>query len=187
MKNNGAVSKTITPSSSSSQTYTIPAGYHNGSGKVTVSKVGAPSNAYVYYRGDLCYSVTGGWRHPMHSSYYSVGFTTDHIYLYDGCSTLPVHTITEKKIDVSNYSYINLAVKIITDDDSDRAFKVQLCSATSYDSDGITASKTYTYSTNHTSESSVTIKHNISSVSGSYYLRLYAVLCNVRVYEIYFS
>ena len=36
MKDNGAVSKTITPSSSA-QTYTIPAGYHNGSGKVTVS------------------------------------------------------------------------------------------------------------------------------------------------------
>ena len=38
MTNNGAVSKTITPSSSS-QTYTIPSGYHNGSGKVTVSGV----------------------------------------------------------------------------------------------------------------------------------------------------
>ena len=36
MTNNGAVSKTITPSSSA-QTYTIPAGYHNGSGKVTVN------------------------------------------------------------------------------------------------------------------------------------------------------
>ena len=36
MTNNGAVSKTITPSASS-QTYTIPAGYHNGSGKITVT------------------------------------------------------------------------------------------------------------------------------------------------------
>jgi len=38
MTDNGAVSKTITPSSST-QTYTIPKGYHNGSGKVTVSAV----------------------------------------------------------------------------------------------------------------------------------------------------
>ena len=38
MANNGAVSKSIAPSSSS-QTYTIPAGYHNGSGKVTVSAI----------------------------------------------------------------------------------------------------------------------------------------------------
>ena len=38
MTNNGAVSKTITPSMST-QTYTIPAGYHNGSGKVTVKAV----------------------------------------------------------------------------------------------------------------------------------------------------
>ena len=36
MANNGAVSKSITPSTSS-QSYTIPAGYHNGSGKVTVA------------------------------------------------------------------------------------------------------------------------------------------------------
>lgn len=39
MPNNGAQNKTITPSSST-QTYTIPAGYHNGSGKVTVSGYG---------------------------------------------------------------------------------------------------------------------------------------------------
>lgn len=42
MTNNGAVSKTITPSTSA-QTYTIPAGYHNGSGKITVSAI---SNGY---------------------------------------------------------------------------------------------------------------------------------------------
>ena len=35
--NRGAVTKTFTPSSSI-QTYTIPAGYHNGSGKVTCDK-----------------------------------------------------------------------------------------------------------------------------------------------------
>lgn len=38
MPNNGAVSKTITPSESA-QTYTIPSGYHSGSGKVTVNAV----------------------------------------------------------------------------------------------------------------------------------------------------
>lgn len=36
MANNGAVSKSITPSTSA-QSYTIPAGYHNGSGKVSVA------------------------------------------------------------------------------------------------------------------------------------------------------
>lgn len=44
MTNNGAVSKTITPSTSA-QSYTIPAGYHNGSGKVTVSAVSLSGNA----------------------------------------------------------------------------------------------------------------------------------------------
>ena len=45
MKNNGAVTKTFTPSSSA-QSYTIPAGYHNGSGKVTCNaiKVSSISN-----------------------------------------------------------------------------------------------------------------------------------------------
>lgn len=38
MANNGAVSKTITPSASA-QSYTIPVGYHNGSGKVNVGAI----------------------------------------------------------------------------------------------------------------------------------------------------
>lgn len=38
MTNNGAVSKTFTPGASS-QSYAIPAGYHNGSGKVTCNAV----------------------------------------------------------------------------------------------------------------------------------------------------
>lgn len=38
MENNGAVTKTITPSSAV-QTYTIPEGYHDGSGKVTISAI----------------------------------------------------------------------------------------------------------------------------------------------------
>ena len=36
MTNNGAISKTITPSTSS-QSYTVPKGYHDGTGKVTVN------------------------------------------------------------------------------------------------------------------------------------------------------
>lgn len=45
MTNNGAVSITITPNASS-QSYTIPKGYHNGSGKVTVNaaNIAAPLN-----------------------------------------------------------------------------------------------------------------------------------------------
>lgn len=38
MTNNGAVSKTLTPSTSA-VSYTIPKGYHNGSGKVTASAI----------------------------------------------------------------------------------------------------------------------------------------------------
>lgn len=40
--NNGAISKTITPSTSA-QSYTIPAGYHNGAGKLTVNAATAQS------------------------------------------------------------------------------------------------------------------------------------------------
>lgn len=38
MTNNGAVTKTFTPSTSS-QSYTIPKGYHNGNGKVTCNAI----------------------------------------------------------------------------------------------------------------------------------------------------
>ena len=46
MTDNGAVSKTITPSTSA-QTYTIPAGYHNGSGKVTVNGASIAQNLNI--------------------------------------------------------------------------------------------------------------------------------------------
>ena len=46
MTNNGAISKTITPSAST-QSYTIPKGYHNGSGKVTVNAAVPSSNVSV--------------------------------------------------------------------------------------------------------------------------------------------
>ena len=48
MPNNGAISTTITPRASA-QTYTIPAGYHNGNGKVIVNGTGGASKAYAYY------------------------------------------------------------------------------------------------------------------------------------------
>ena len=58
MTNNGAVSKTITPSSST-QTYTIPAGYHNGSGKVTVEAALSNYEGYIVKTGTLqSYSVS---------------------------------------------------------------------------------------------------------------------------------
>ena len=47
MKNNGAVTKTFTPSTSS-QSYTIPAGYHNGSGKVTCKAVNVIGTSTYY-------------------------------------------------------------------------------------------------------------------------------------------
>ena len=52
MANNGAVSKSITPSGSA-QSYTVPAGYHNGSGKVTVSAIPAKSvqSGNLYLQG----------------------------------------------------------------------------------------------------------------------------------------
>ena len=46
MTNNGAISKTITPSAST-QSYTIPKGYHNGSGKVTVNAASNPFNIAI--------------------------------------------------------------------------------------------------------------------------------------------
>lgn len=53
MTNRGAVSKSITPSAST-QTYTIPKGYHNGSGKVTVA---AQKNTLVKKQSFTCNGV----------------------------------------------------------------------------------------------------------------------------------
>lgn len=57
MTNNGAVSKSITPSTSA-QSYTIPAGYHNGSGKVSVAAI--PSNYLNITNGQSVF-LNGGF------------------------------------------------------------------------------------------------------------------------------
>lgn len=48
MTNRGAQTKTITPSASA-QSYTIPAGYHNGSGKITINAI--PTSQYLALAG----------------------------------------------------------------------------------------------------------------------------------------
>ena len=59
MTNQGAQTKTITPSSST-QTYTIPAGYHNGSGKVTVNGYG-DKYTLVVARAASDYTLTSSY------------------------------------------------------------------------------------------------------------------------------
>lgn len=61
--NQGAVTKTFTPSGSS-QSYTIPKGYHNGNGKVTCNAINLVLNASNYAKGkgniSASISVTNG-------------------------------------------------------------------------------------------------------------------------------
>lgn len=59
MTDRGAQTKTITPSASA-QSYTIPAGYHNGSGKVSVPAVSNLTAANIK-KGVVVGGVTGTW------------------------------------------------------------------------------------------------------------------------------
>lgn len=59
MVDRGAQTKTITPSASA-QSYTIPAGYHNGSGKVSVPAVSNLTAANIK-KGVVVGGVTGTW------------------------------------------------------------------------------------------------------------------------------
>lgn len=85
MTNNGAVSKTITPSTSA-QTYTIPAGYHSGSGKVTVSaisggykKCARKSSGSVTVSKDATLNVTIPHELGVRPTYYGV-YLSDYSY-----------------------------------------------------------------------------------------------------------
>ena len=51
MANNGAVSKTL----NAGQSYTIPAGYHNGSGKVTANSITLKSSQSYRWSGSINY------------------------------------------------------------------------------------------------------------------------------------
>lgn len=59
MTDRGTQTKTITPSASA-QSYTIPAGYHNGSGKVSVPAVSNLKAEYIK-KGVVVGGVTGTW------------------------------------------------------------------------------------------------------------------------------
>ena len=73
MTNRGAVSKSINPGSS----YTIPAGYHNGSGKVTANK-----------------ENFGPWEHTV-----ATGYTYD----LSKFSAVPNHPEVKVRVDASSY------------------------------------------------------------------------------------
>lgn len=99
-----------------------------------------------------------------------------------------MNIMTEGKVDFSNYNTMTIKAKIITDDSSKRGFGVYGCSSSHYDLDNCTIAVTIgAYNTYHASESEVTMTFDISSINTSYYLRLQAVLCNIRIYEILLS
>lgn len=59
MPNNGAVSQTL----AAGQSYTVPAGYHNGSGSVTAAAAIIPTNKGVYVGNDSTFAevdISGG-------------------------------------------------------------------------------------------------------------------------------
>ena len=75
MSSMGAQTKTITPSRSA-QTYTIPAGYHNGSGKVTVSAVTAFKTGSVASSASKStqFTATSGYKANMYTVTIPTGF-----------------------------------------------------------------------------------------------------------------
>ena len=90
MTDNGAVSQTL----AANGTYTIPAGYHNGSGKVTQSIPVLPSHAYI--KGN-----TSGMTHSNATSL-----------VYGAYST---KSLTDTSADSTNYLYYQTDVYSYTD------------------------------------------------------------------------
>ena len=72
MTNNGAISKSITPSISA-QSYTVPAGYHNGSGKVTIAAVSATKTLGA--TNGTAVDMGGAYRYVNTNAVYNSGYT----------------------------------------------------------------------------------------------------------------
>jgi len=102
MVNNGAVSKTITPSTSA-QSYTIPAGYHNGSGKINVPASNISASSFKTIFSDS----TGYWD----GSRTLTGFEVGKVAIIDAYM---ISTGSDRYIKVSSgmseikYFYMNL-------------------------------------------------------------------------------
>ena len=113
MKNNGAVTKTFTPSASS-QSYTIPAGYHNGSGKVTCNAVSGfkllASGYTCQNAGNVTYFgyTTNGWyidiksKSTSYASYTKYSFIVELVTAASSGATYGISGTFSKYYDKTN-------------------------------------------------------------------------------------
>lgn len=118
MPNNGAVSGTATPS----QPYTIPAGYHNGSGVVTSSGIDIPTNTAYRFPDSITptsvevinissgsASISKGTIIANVDNYDQAYFATDGVGMHgtnDFATFTPISPSSARTYNISSYKYV---------------------------------------------------------------------------------
>ena len=115
MTNNGAISKTITPSTSA-QSYTVPKGYHDGTGKVTVNAANIAQNLNItvgFTGHNSNFSSTTPFKYTnnkykylkiVYSGYMPVKITGNSTTIYN--KTSENNSNETKIVNISNYTTI---------------------------------------------------------------------------------
>lgn len=128
------------------------------------------TNVYYYDEGDLCESVTGGWKKTGYQSY-TVTFASDHILLHvqpnsDTGVKSRAAAATINKIDLTNISTLNCTVDSVTKYAGSTP-EVYLCVASTVSTTG---QGEYNAKVSGASDVSRNINLDVSSVTGNWYV-----------------
>lgn len=112
MANNGAISKTL----NAGQSYTVPAGYHNGSGKVTANSLASQTQATAV-AGDILTGKTAWVNGKQIAGTMSKNREGKDISQYfnmtrqskSGQGTVQINTASSQSIDLSEYDYLEFS------------------------------------------------------------------------------
>lgn len=143
---------------------------------------------YLYNKGDKCTSVTGGYGEKVYSGG-ALTWNTDSVYLgYSGSTARTTTIYTNNKIDISNFSKLNVKVRDAT---INTAFVFGVIDTPHIDASGgyseFISNCVAAHSETDNIDSETVLSLDISSLSGNYYIQLYAGYVKVTVTEVYLS
>ncbi|MGM9588313.1 MAG: immunoglobulin domain-containing protein [Candidatus Limivicinus sp.] len=142
------------------------------------------TDLYLYNEGDQCTENSGGWKFEAGSGV-TCTFEADSMYLHvTGSSSNVAAAYTNQKIDLTNFSTLNVDIEGGTDSSESIYSGAAVCT------DNTSAQPRYASPVANietTSWSRQTLSLDISSISGSYYISAYGYQATVRVYKIWLS
>jgi hypothetical protein len=179
----GATSSSYTFTPSSSEKPTVYCTVTNSAGTVTSRTATITVVLYLYKQGDLCTSVSGGWK-SQKADNGTITFKEDYVNkTYSGSDLRYTSIYSGKAISVTNYSKL---IMRINSTDTTYAINIGLCKSPSTSTTVATVADNMAAraGTKTVSSSQFDISVDISSLSGNYYVQEYTGGASYHIFNI---